>query len=121
VVEGEIADERVEEAFGAGGVSDDVVIGPHTAEGVAVEGRLPDQLGELRVVGVTSGVEAQHGQAVAGDPFRARTRWRARTVACSAAWAPVGHPAGTTGARGTTASHRATVSASEPARRSGLR
>jgi hypothetical protein len=54
VVEGEVAHQRMVQAFGAAGVSLNVVVGPHAAEGVTFDG-------------VGSGDEAQRRLVLAGE------------------------------------------------------
>ena len=59
VGEGEVADDRVVEALGAGAVEADVVRGPADAELVAAGRELADEVGEAAVVGVAAGLGAQ--------------------------------------------------------------
>ena len=60
----------------AGGVDADVVGGPADAEVVAAGGELPDEVGEVAVVGVAAGFGAQDGDGVVGDgvPFAEERR-----------------------------------------------
>jgi hypothetical protein len=67
VGEGELADDRVVEAFDAGAVELDVVGGPPHAELVAAGGELADEVGQTSVVGVAAGFGAQDGDGVVGD------------------------------------------------------
>jgi diketogulonate reductase-like aldo/keto reductase len=67
VVEGELADERVVDAFGAGAVAVDFVLGPALAERVAAGGQFADQVGQGLVVGVAADFGAQGGDVLVGD------------------------------------------------------
>ena len=67
VGEGELADDRVVEAFDPGAVEPDVVGGPPHAELVAAGGELADEVGQTSVVGVAAGFGAQDGDGVVGD------------------------------------------------------
>jgi hypothetical protein len=70
VGEGEVADDRVVEPFGAGAVELDVVGGPADAELVAAGGELADEVGESAIVGVAAGFGAKDGDGVVGDGVR---------------------------------------------------
>jgi hypothetical protein len=67
VVEGELADERVIQAFGAGAVAVHFVLGPALAEGVTAGGELTDQVGKRLVVGVAADFCAQGGDILVGN------------------------------------------------------
>jgi hypothetical protein len=67
VGDGEVADQRVVVALGAGGALVDPLVGPVAAELRALDGQLADERAERRVIGVAAGVEAQHGGGVGGD------------------------------------------------------
>ena len=56
VVEGEVADEGVVEELGSAAVLANVVGGPAGSEVVAAHGEFADEVGEVPVVGVASGV-----------------------------------------------------------------
>src|SRR4051794_12275894 len=62
----EVSDDGVVEELDAAGVDADVVCGPSLAELFAAGGELPDQVGEVTVVGVAAGFGAQEGDGVAG-------------------------------------------------------
>ena len=66
-VEGQVADDGMMEAFGAGAVELDVVGGPADAELVAACRQFADEVGEPLVVWVASGGGAQDGDGVVGD------------------------------------------------------
>ena len=55
------------EALGAGLVGADVVRGPAGAEVLAARGELADEVGEVAVVRIASGLGAQHRDGVVGD------------------------------------------------------
>ncbi len=63
----EVADDRVVDQLGAGGVDLDVVGGPSAPELVAAGGQLTDQIGKAPVVWVAAGLGAQQGDGVVGD------------------------------------------------------
>lgn len=67
VGDGEVADEGVVVVLGTGGALKDFVVGPVAAELLAVYGQITDESAEGGVVGVTAGVEAEHGGRVGGD------------------------------------------------------
>jgi hypothetical protein len=69
VVQGEFADDGVAEAFGAAVVHVDVVGGPASAEQGALGGEFTDQVGQLLVVGVASGLGAQDRDGAGGHAF----------------------------------------------------
>src|SRR5690348_5056562 len=67
VVEGELSDDRVVQALGAGAVVAYLVLGPASAEGVAAGGELADEVGQGLVVGVAADFCPQGGDVLVGD------------------------------------------------------
>jgi hypothetical protein len=73
----------VVQALDAGAVEADVVGAPADAELVATGGQLADEVGQLSVVGVAAGLDAQEGDEVLGDAVpvgEERRRGRSRNV-----------------------------------------
>ena len=64
--EGEVADDGMVEALGAGAVEADIVRGPPGAEVLAAGGQLADQVRQGLVVRALPGLGAQHGHHVLG-------------------------------------------------------
>ena len=74
----DVTHDGVVEELDAGGVDPYVVGGPPDPELVAAGGQIPDQVGQLSVVGIASDLGSQQGNGVVGDLVPARKN----SVAC---------------------------------------